>query len=244
MKNYFLINLNSTGITSNDIYVFEKNGKAFMILKAISSIISFQLDESSQIWIEAKQQAINLNDVRNISIIQTPQNETFLALIRHKSFDVLIYEFIDEFKFVHTIEPKIRFDVILSLNFAKSSTFLIFADTNGGKVSIHRLNRDTRQFVFQQLLDESLDGIVSVIVLHINDEPFIVISKKSGVFCFYQWRGIENWQIKHCGKFGNLELMKSFNYLNKQRIFLASNISSNVDNSMNALLVHKQGGSS
>lgn len=218
--------------------------KVFVLLKTFSSVVSFQLDKSSHKWIEFKQRALNFNDVQNISLIQTPQNETFLALIRHNSFEVLIYEFIDEFKFGHTIEPKIRFDVILNLNFAKSSTFLIFADTNGGKVSIHRLNRDTKQFVFQQLLDESLDGIVSVIVLHINEEPFIAISKKSGVFCFYQWRGIENWQTKHCGKFGNLELMKSFNYLNKQRIFLASNINSNVDNSMNALLVHKQGGSS
>jgi hypothetical protein len=233
------------GVTSSDISIFETIlGDNFMLIRFSSSIVTLKLDKNSHKWIEVNQPALSqLKDVRIISIVQTAQLETYLVVLKHESDDIFIYQHRDEFTKLHKITPNTKFDTVLSLNVAENS-FLIFARINDRKVFIYRLNKDTQRFVFQQLLDETLDDIVSVIVLHINDEPFIVISKKSGVFCFYQWRGIENWQQRHCGKFKNLQLMKSFVHLNKQRIFLASSINSNVDNAINALIIHKQGGSS
>lgn len=215
------------------------NGRIFMIMKSKDQIISWKLENN--VWIEWNQPALSvLKNVHVISLIRAWNNEIYLVTSFANNQDALIYklnENNEEFIPIQRISSTTRFDIISSLNLS-DSTFLILAQTHSRKIYIYRLHRNARNFVFQQILDEMNEDITNAIVLEINSEPFIVVSEKSGIFCFYQWRGIENWKNKHCGQFENLQHMKSFQYLNKQRIFLSMGLTQNANN---ALVIHRQG---
>lgn len=235
----------SLNIAADNVHVTDTTcGNIYLIMKKSSEIVLFKLKKSTNTWIE--QLPVDLADIRIFSIIKSASHDVFLVTSQqHSNEDVLIFklnENLDRFEEVQRISATTKFDIMLSLN-VNSSTFLILTQSGDRKLFIYRLQSDTQRFIFQQILDDMHEEIINVIALHINNEPFIVVSKKSGIFCFYQWRGIENWQIKHCGKFENLKHMKSFQHLNEQRIFLASGVSLNAENSISALIIHRQGDS-
>jgi hypothetical protein len=237
------------------------NGMVTMILALHNSthqtsyIAYYQLNKFRDEW-KAIQEIVNFNENAKMSIIDTLTDEHYLVVSSHsnrsiENDNVFIYKYDsqnDVFRPNQKPFAGAKYDIILSINVKpksktmKARTFLLFARTGGREVKIYRLQDGSDEFIFQRMVDDFRSTIVEVLVLYLNDMPFFIVSQQSGVFCLYEWRGIESWQKKYCGHFNNIRHIKSVEYLNRQHLFLAANAMSNEIPGVNALAIYQQGG--
>ncbi|CRL02513.1 CLUMA_CG015260, isoform A [Clunio marinus] len=239
----------------SDIKFLEHNKtNIFMILTMqndidlTSEIFVLQLAINENDWYESQGRLIGLNYVTYSLIVSLPQQQ-FLVV---SSFNgttisdfVSIYLFNDKLnKFVKgqkDIEGD-KFDILLSINVApkifvqRTTTFLLLSREKSKIFFIYRLKMSSNEFIFQRkFLFES--EILEIVVLYINNEnPFFIVSFVTGDFCLYEWRGIENWKVKQCGHFSNINSIKSYEYLKRHHLLLTSSL-----NAGTALTVYRQG---
>ncbi|CAH1722500.1 unnamed protein product [Chironomus riparius] len=217
-----------------------------------SEILFLRLDKATDELIPHAPTIVGFYETSKIAIIESSNKIHYLVVSSFQketeNDKVFIYRFDStQGQFVQSQKPfsGSNFDIILGINVKtltgfRGRTFILFAKTNGKQVRIYQRKDETDEFIFHKMIDDFKDSIVEVLVLYINEKPFIIVSQKSGLFCLYEWRGIESWKSKSCGRFENIHQMKSFEYLNRQHLFLAS-IVQNSTPSINALTIYSQG---
>lgn len=212
----------------------------------------YRLNRTSHDIIAHQATLINFYESTKIAIVESSKKEHYLVVSTFKKDSdrdwILIYQFNmakGQFVEIQKIPSNGNFDIILGINMKpfrgfRGRTFLLFAKTNGKQIKIYQKRDESKEFTFERQIDDFKDSIVEVLILYINQKPFIVVSQTSGLFCLYEWHGIESWKSKYCGRFENIRQMKSFEYLNRQHLFLAS-ITHNTTPSINALGIYRQG---
>lgn len=244
--------------TVTDIKFMESADNKFVLIAVAlqnvesSEILFLRLDKSTDEIIPHSPTIVGFYETSKIAIVESSDKIHYLVVSSFQKDTekdkVFIYRFDSiQGQFVQSQKPFSggNFDIILGINVNtlpgfRGRTFIILAKTNGKQVRIYHRKDETGEFIFHKLIDDFKDSIVEVLVLYINDKPFIIVSQKSGLFCLYEWRGIESWKSKSCGRFENIQQMKSFEYLNRQHLFLAS-IAQNSTPSINALTIYSQG---
>ncbi|XP_070500855.1 uncharacterized protein fs(1)M3 [Chironomus tepperi] len=244
--------------TVTDVKFMESADNKFILIavalqnNGTSEILFLRLDKATDELIPHSPTIVNFYETSKIAFVESSDKINYLVVSSYQKDTekdkVFIYRFdSSQGLFVESQKPFTggNFDIILGINVRtlagfRGRTFIIFAKTNGKQVRIYQKKDETGEFIFHKMIDDFKDNIVEVLVLYINEKPFIIVSQKSGLFCLYEWRGIESWKSKSCGRFENIQQMKSFEYLNRQHLFLAS-IAQNSAPSINALTIYSQG---
>lgn len=256
----FFQNFSYPDMIFTDVKFLETEGGGVHMIQVLyneksrKSVVAFlYLDKVNHEWLEPQLPLNDFYEVAKIGIVEAFDKENYLVVSTYNSNvegdKIMIYR-LDRAKniFVQSQTPFVggNFDIVLSINVKPKSramrlrTFLLFSRTNGREIKIYRMKDGSKEFAFQRMIDDFRDNIVEVLILYINDMPFFIVSQQSGLFCMYEWRGIESWQSKYCGRFENIRQMKSFEYLNRQHLFLAS-IAQKSEPSLNALAIYRQG---
>ncbi|KAG5681770.1 hypothetical protein PVAND_011178 [Polypedilum vanderplanki] len=256
--NYFQ-NFSFPNIITDVKFTESLNGIVHMILvlknEVIdkSEIVFLILNTKDHSWEQHQEKLSDFNKIVKTGVVEAFDGESYVVVStfndNSEGDKVMIYKLdptINQFVKSQQSFTGSNYDIILGINvkpknrIMKPRTFLLFSRTDSREIKIYRMKDGSKEFAFQRMLDDFKDNIVEVLVLYINEMPFFIVSQRSGLFCMYEWRGIESWQSKYCGRFENIHQMKSFEYLNRQHLFLAS-IAQKTEPSINALAIYRQG---
>lgn len=249
-------NFSLTSEVSDVKFVETRRGVVLMILvlqdraSQTGEVAVLQLNVADNDWHEHQPKIPGLNFVTRLAVVDAKQHQYLVV----STFDeaspptsdyvtiLLLNPVTEKFESNQKKLQGDRFDILLSINVSPKSrtlkprTFLLLSRERSKSLYIYRLNDGAREFTFQ--LKVPFDSeIMEVVTMNINnDSSYFIVSLQNGEFLLFEWRGIESWKILQRGFFSNIKQIKSYEYLKRQHLFLASTL-----NTATALTIYRRG---